>query len=111
MSSFFVNINGQRSLSIGGRNKEGRFADPQGYEWVPLNVRVLCREGNEESIQAPKGSKCIRAHVIKAGEKAYALSERHFVCEKHLPLVPTLDLVRKKYDDMYHRNIKMVIQK
>ena len=117
MAGFFVKVTGKRVVPIGGfREKRGGFiyfnaSRAEGLYTDHFDLRILCREGNETSVPAPKGAHCSPgSHVVKEGSDIYYLGLTS-VCPAHLHFVPTLEQTQRKYAQPWYSNVSIEKEK
>lgn len=111
MAAFFIHVTGQKYYPITRPGaKEHDFILNQdevvGHGSHSIERKVLCREGNEPLVLAPKGAKCQGGiHAIKADVEVYELSPGRYTCKTHIHTVPTLDQLRAQYDRPHFLNM------
>lgn len=114
MALFRVHVTGEKSFRLGSPGRNAEFISlekAEGQEFIPINPRRICRDGDEPLVIAPAGVKCSGdtqkpPHKIEPNEKVYDLGIV-YSCKKHIGLIPTISDLKQEYKNTkLYRNIK-----
>lgn len=76
----------------------------QGHEVVDYQDSYRVRSGDEQIVDAPKGSKCIGSHALKGGQLVFDLGPKSrgignsYACARHYNALPTFELVKHRLE-------------
>ena len=116
MTAFFMTVSGKRSFPVGGFKEIDRgfsinTSKSEGIEVQPFSFRVLCREGNEPSEIAPKGTRCSTGvHQVKEGTLVYNIGISR-VCPAHIRRIPTMEELKNKYRHPWFLEVVIAVEK
>jgi hypothetical protein len=116
MTAFFMTVSGKRSFPVGGFKEIDRgfsinTSKSEGIDVQPFSSRVLCREGNEPSEIAPKGTRCSAGlHQVKEGTLVYNIGISR-VCPAHIRRIPTLKELQNKYHQPWFLDVVIAQEK
>jgi hypothetical protein len=95
-------------LKITGVKKITNFKKGEvllGNEDIPVNSRIMCRDGSETAEIAQQPTTCYLRDKILPGQKMYLFGTKYY-CENHFFMEPTVESVKAKFSG---KNFNVII--